>query len=170
MLPVLQYGSLFSVLWQDNPLGASQFIATKSVFSIAHQDPRSGLNLWTYEVDSISLLIYIACAWFFTLSLRRYLISKEDVRQKRAFYLATAACITLCFSFTYMTAIEHCAGPTWIGFVALYGSGFDEFQLHPAYQTGLMIFGLLLIATAVYLMRKKINKVQEGVSTSAHPA
>lgn len=158
LVPILQYGSLFALLWQDNPLGALQFIVTKSLFSITHLDPRSNLKLWTYEVDSLTLLVYLASAGLFVISLRRYRQAIEYSRYWRSLPHAVVAAVLLCAGFTYMTAIDHCAGPTWVGFVALYGLGFNEFELYPIYQSSLVIGGGLLAVWVLFSLRNPLPK------------
>jgi len=147
--PIMEYVSLFSVLWQDDPFGALQFIATKSIVAFAHTDPRSGLNLWTYEIDSITLFVYLFSAVLFAKVISRYRHSARPPEQKNL-KLALAGGILMSFSFTYMTAIEHCAGPTWVGFVMLYGLGFEGFQLTPIYQWAGGILGATFLGIALF--------------------
>lgn len=162
VLPLLQYSSLFSLLWQDNPWGALQFLLTKSLFSVSHQDPRSGLQLWTLEVNSISLLVYALCSAFVAYLYSYRFSSKSSKRSNTIhnlwFILGLAGSLCLCIGFTYITAIAHCAGPTWVGFVALYGLGFNEFQLYPAYQWALIGCGGSMCALAVYTIQSLGHK------------
>ncbi len=141
--PVGAYVSMFQLIWPEQPLRALEFILTKSFIVLAHKDPRSALNLWTLEYDAITLMIYSLVA----IVLGRMLAYRSTAN--------TTAHLTTLFgagllvsSVTYMTAIEHCAGATWVGFVSLYGMGFDGFDLYPVYQwilfllgTGLLIMG-----------------------------
>ncbi|MFV2058297.1 MAG: hypothetical protein ACC707_17665 [Thiohalomonadales bacterium] len=147
--PILQYMSLFLVLWQDDPFGALQFIATKSIVAFAHTDARSGLNLWTYEIDSITLFVYLFSAVLFAKVASRHNHSTRPPEQKNL-KLALVGSVFMSFSFTYMTAIEHCAGPTWVGFVMLYGLGFEGFQLTPIYQWAGGIVGATFLGIALF--------------------
>jgi hypothetical protein len=60
-------------------------------------------------------------------------------------YRALWGLVLVAFSVTYMTSIEHCAGPTWTGFVALYGLGYSQFELNPLWQALCAVAGLLLM-------------------------
>lgn len=144
LTPVFQYTGMFSLLWPEHPLGSLHFLATKSVFAFAHNDPRSGLNLWTLEYDSYTLLAFVVLSlilgWIVT-------SSRQQATSVPAGALVSSitGIVLLAISISYMSVIDHCSGPTWVGFVALYGMGFDEFQLYPAYQfvcAGIGIFGL----------------------------
>ena len=155
--PILQYMSLFTVLWQEDPMGSLQFISSKSIFSFAHNDPRSGLDLWTFEIDSITLIAYAICSLFFAKIAFRYLQKSQPeasqsslLTARKNLKLALFGGLVMCFSFTYMTAIEHCAGPTWVGFVILYGLGFEGFQLSPIYQWAGGVIGITCMGIALF--------------------
>ena len=155
--PVLQYWSLFLILWQDNPVGAFEFIVSKSLIAFAHQDPRSGLNLWTFEIDSVTLFVYVLSSIAFAIVSTRSLRSKLSSRQvcsQNSFKIALVGMTLLNFSFSYMTAIEHCAGATWVGFVSAYGLGAEGFELYPYYQWVGAVIGTSCLGLALFLSRK----------------
>jgi len=135
--PVGAYFSMFQLLWPEQPLGALEFILTKSFIVLAHKDPRSALNLWTLEYDAITLAVYCVVA----ILLGRVLARRPtgNVTSRTLILLGT---VLLAGSVTYMTAIEHCSGATWVGFVSLYGMGFDGFHLYPVYQWILALIGI----------------------------
>ena len=142
LTPVVQFFSLFQLLWNDNPATALWFLVRKSVFTFAYQDPRSGLNLWTYEFNSLTILVYLAtCAVVGHLILR----IRQQTQQLAQGLLSLCGTILILSSMSYMTSIEHCSGATWIGFVAMYGLGFDEFELYPAWQWLCAGVGTLLL-------------------------
>lgn len=155
LTPVFQYFSLFSVLWDEKPSGALQFILTKSVVAFAHKDPRSGLNLWTYEFDSITLIIYaivsLVAAWI----IHRFMRSSLTKNAKTGLALGLIGCLLLLLSVSYMTSIEHCSGATWIGFVALYGMGFDEFDLYPLWQWLSASLGIIALSGATFMQHQR---------------
>jgi len=150
--PVGASFSMFQLIWPEQPLAALEFLLTQSFIVLAHKDPRSALNLWTLEYDAITLAVYFIVA----LLLGRLLTRAPSHDANRNFSISTRGYLPailgaglLIVSVTYMTAIEHCSGATWVGFVALYGLGFDGFDLFPIYQwllfslgVGLLIFGL----------------------------
>jgi len=141
--PISHQKALFAALWEENPLRASQYILTKSVIVFAHKDPRSGLNLWTYEFDVISIVIYGLIALFGGRLLLKFFSSRGKYRLATLFGLCGSV-LTLT-SVSYMTVIEHCSGATWVGFVSLYGMGFSELELYPLWQwlcAGLGCFAL----------------------------
>lgn len=139
--------AMFRLIWPEQHWGSLEFLATKSVFVFAHQDPRSGLNLWNLHYDSITLAVYILAAllggWLINRSLQRG-------RHSAGLLRGLTGVTLLVIAFTYMSAIEHCSGPTWVGFVSLYGLGFSGFDFYPYYQVvfalaglGLLLWGLL---------------------------
>jgi hypothetical protein len=154
LTPVFQYTSLFGILWDEKPMGALQFIVTKSVIAFAHKDPRSGLNLWTYEFDTISLFVYLVGALAAGYFLHTALTGGK-VFKARSLWLGLAGCALVLASVSYMTSIEHCSGATWVGFVAMYGMGFDEFELYPAWQWATAVLGLTCLAAAAYAVRQE---------------
>jgi len=150
LTPILQYLSLFSILWDENPRGALQFILTKSVIAFTHKDPRSGLNLWTFEFDSITLAVYVLVAVF---GGRLLLKLRANPRTHRwAGATGLTGCALLLFSVSYMTSIDHCSGATWVGFVSLYGLGFDEFELYTVWQWLCAGLGCLALAGSWWLI------------------
>ncbi|MCG6968210.1 MAG: hypothetical protein LJE85_00450 [Gammaproteobacteria bacterium] len=158
LLPVAQYWSLFTVLWNDNPLGALQFLLTKSVISFTHKDPRSGLNLWTYEFDSITIIIYALVSGFGGRLLLKFFTNPRSYRW--ATVVGLIGCTLVMVSASYMTSIKHCSGATWVGFVSLYGMGFDEFELYPLWQWLCAGLGCLALAGSwLLIIRQPKNTV-----------
>ena len=141
--------SMFQLIWPEQPLTALEFILTKSFIVFAHQDPRSALNLWTLEYDAITLTVYFVVS----LLIGRMLSRAPSLDPNRNYRINTRGRFTallgaglLVLSVTYMTGIEHCSGATWVGFVSLYGMGFDGFDLYPIYQWIIFIVGVGLLA------------------------
>lgn len=158
LTPVLQHISLFTVLWDENPMRAVQFLLTKSVIVFAHKDPRSGLNLWTYEFDSITLCVYIIIAFFCGKFVFKFLVNPR--RYRRAALLGLLGSLLILISISYMTVIEHCAGATWVGFVSMYGMGFDEFELYPFWQWLCAGLGIIaLIFSTYFFTHKSMNEI-----------
>ena len=153
LTPLPQYFSLFSALWDENAWAAIQLMIKKSFFVITHKDPRSGLNLWTMEIDTITFCIYVIVAWI--LSGRLLALRNQAKQPAKAFALfsAIAGSSLIFLSISYMSVIAHCAGPTWVGFVALYGMGASEFELYPAYQIATATAGCALLLLSLYLGR-----------------
>ena len=134
--------AMFQLIWQEQPLSALEFMVTKSLFVFIHQDPRSGLNLWTLQYDSITLVVYL----FAALSGGRLISHARQASQHNTGLLrGLLGVVLLVTAFTYMTAIEHCSGATWVGFVGLYGLGFSDFEFYPYYQSVLTLLGLGLL-------------------------
>lgn len=129
LFPAGSYLSMFQLLWQDNPLGSLQFIVTKSFITFAHNDPRSSLNLWTLDFDGVTLAVYLLAA-----VLGGRLLLPERGRAKPRLFITLAGILALVFSATYMSVLAHCAGPTWAGFVTLYGLGAEELTVTPVWQ------------------------------------
>ncbi len=146
LFPIGADTTMFQLIWQEQPLSALEFIVTKSLFVFIHQDPRSGLNLWTLQYDSITLIVYL-----FTALLGGWLISRarQTVRRNTRLLHGLLGIVLLVTAFTYMTAIEHCSGATWVGFVAFYGLGFSNFEFYPYYQGTLSLLGLSLLTAGL---------------------
>lgn len=158
LIPIAQYMSLFAILWDDNPLGALQFLLTKSVITFTHKDPRSGLNLWTYEFDSITIAVYALVAGFGGRLLLKLFSNPRNYRW--AAIVGLSGCALVIIAASYMTSIEHCSGATWVGFVSLYGMGFDEFELYPVWQWLCAGLGVLALAGSwVLIARQPKNAV-----------
>ena len=155
LTPVFQYLGMFKLIWPEQPLGAIQFITTKSLFAFAHQDPRSGLNLWTLEYDSITTIIYVLVSAMLGWITVKVLTAVDPRTPKTALTLGVLGAIFLSFSVSYITVIDHCSGATWAGFVMMYGMGFDEFQLYPAYQFISAIIGILGLAVGLMLIKSR---------------
>ena len=142
LLPIFKFTTMFKLLWPDQPLNSLNFIATKSIFAFAHTDARSGLNLWTLEYNSYTLLVYIALSlllgWIVT-RVRQKMMNISTV----PLILVLIGIAFTAASISYMSVIDHCTSANWVGFVALYGLGLNEFQLYPFYQYVCAILGLL---------------------------
>ncbi len=134
--------AMFQLIWQEQPLSALKFIVTKSLFVFIHQDPRSGLNLWTLQYDSITLLVYLFAALLGGQLINR---ARQTAQHNTGLLRGLLGVVLLVAAFTYMTAIEHCSGATWVGFVAFYGLGFNDFEFYPYYQGTLSLLGLGLL-------------------------
>lgn len=145
LTPVGSYFSMFQLIWPEQHLGALQFILTKSFIVLAHHDPRSDLNLWTVEYDAITLLIYLAVA----LAAARLL--HKGPRPGLVIALTGAAMVAA--AFTYITVLDHCAGPTWAGFVTLYAFDVDPFAISPSWQWMFGGAGLALLGFGLWQMR-----------------
>lgn len=142
--PVGASFSMFQLIWPEQPLAALEFIFTQSFVVFAHKDPRSALNLWTLEYDGITLFVYLVVAILLGRMLTRT-ARRDEHSNTRGHLIALLGAGLLVSSVTYMTAIEHCSGATWVGFVGLYGLGFDGFDLFPVYQWILFIVGAGLL-------------------------
>ena len=125
LFPISQYLSMFSIIWKDNPWAALQILADKSVLALGSYDAQSGLYLWTLEFDALSLLLHMAGA---------ILIATMLARPRHIFGSAVAGVALVMLSHTYVTVMAHCAGPTWAGFVALYGLGVEKFPVNSTWQ------------------------------------
>ena len=146
--PVATYFSLFPLFWMEEPFAALEFITTKSVILFSHHDERSDLNLWTLEYDAITLFVYITSAL-----LSSWLITNHFTSAKKKLITPLFGIGILILSFTYMTALEHCAGATWVGFVSLYGLGVSGFDLYPYYQAVFAGIGLALLGWVMFQLR-----------------
>lgn len=149
--PIGAYTGLFQIMWQEKPLGALQFLLNKSVFALVHQDPRSGLNLWTLEYDSITLFVYLATA---VIAGRLLSNAIHISHSSTGLYRSLAGATSLVIAVTYMSNIEHCSSATWVGFVALYGMGFDGFEIYPYYQWIFGLVGLGLLGWGLFKLKK----------------
>jgi hypothetical protein len=157
LTPVAQYWSLFTILWDENPLGALRFLLTKSVISFTHKDPRSGLNIWTYDFDSITIIVYALASGFGGRLLLKFFANPRNFLW--ATVLGLIGCTLVIVAVSYMTSIKHCSGATWIGFVSLYGMGFDEFELYPMWQWLCAGLGCLALAGSWFLIIRRPKDV-----------
>lgn len=144
IVPIQQQISLFSIMWEESPLQACQYLLIKSVIIFAYKDPSSGLNLWTYEFNAITIVIYVVTAIFGGRLLLKFFSQPANYRM--ATLLGVFGCVSTMFSASYMTVIEHCSGATWVGFVSLYAMGFSEFQLYPLWQWLCAAIGIIALA------------------------
>jgi len=141
LVPIGNYVPMIKLLWQDSFVGAIQFASTKSLFAVAYLDPRSHLDLWTYEFDTISLLVYFASSIYLAISFKTH--ARTSAGNPLALKLTGSVLVLL--SVSYMSVIQHCAGPTWVGFVAAYGFGFEGFDHLGIWQILFAICGIALI-------------------------
>jgi len=140
--PVSQYVGMFGLLWPEQPVNALNFIATKSLLTMAHTDSRSGLNLWTVEYSTYTVLGYVCLSLLLGWVVTRVHQKAMNVSTGR-FTLLLMGVMLSAVSISYMSVIDHCTTANWVGFVTLYGLGFNEFQLYPYYQYLCAITGLL---------------------------
>jgi hypothetical protein len=139
LFPISQYLPMFSVIWKDNPWAALQIVADKSVLAVGSYDAQSGLYLWTLEFDALSLLLHLLGAMA---------IANMIARPIQILGWAIAGAVLVALSHTYVTVMAHCAGPTWAGFVSLYGLGVDKFPVNSTWQWLLFVAGVALLITA----------------------
>jgi len=139
LFPISQYVPMFSVIWKDNPWAALQILADKSVLAVGHYDSLSGLYLWTLEFDALSLLLHLLGA---------IVIAKLIARPLHILGWAVAGAALVVLSHTYVTVMAHCAGPTWAGFVALYGLGVEKFPVNSTWQWLFFATGVALVVIA----------------------
>jgi hypothetical protein len=132
--PIINSLSIFPIMFEQN-------------VSFGQFDPRSGLYLWTLEMDFNTLLAYAAVAIISTPLLHAASASQTNNRSTTAWILT--GLLILIFTRTYVTVLAHCAGPTWIGYVVLYGLGADELELTSMWQWLLAIAGCILIFVAI---------------------
>lgn len=140
LAPITQYLPMFSIIWDDNPWAALEVLADKSLLAVGHFDQRSGLYLWTLEFDTLSLLLHIAGA---------FIIARFITLSGAARILVLTGVGLLLLSHTYVTVMAHCAGPTWAGFVALYGLGVEKFPVNSIWQWAAAMGGIGLLASAL---------------------
>lgn len=145
LTPVGSYFSMFQLIWPEQHLGALQFILTKSFIVLAHHDPRSDLNLWTVEYDAITLLIYLGVA----------LVAARLLNRGRGpgLVIALIGAAMVAATFTYITVLDHCAGPTWAGFVTLYAFGVSGFDISYSWQWMFGVAGLGLMGWGLWRLR-----------------
>jgi len=158
LTPVGSYLPMFQLIWQEQPLGALQFILTKSFIAFAHRDMQTGLDIWTLEYDALTLGVYLIAA---LLGGRLLLPLVRNGRGERGMLVGLTGMAGLVLAFTYMTSIDHCAGPTWIGFVIAYGLGADGFELSWWWQGVLGTISLGLLGYGLWQQRHKKPLLQE---------
>ncbi len=147
LTPFRQYTPLLGIIWDENPFTALQIFATKSLLAITHLDARSGLNVWTYELDSITSMVYLACAAVIALGLKQW-ARPAAVHSPLALASLWSGAVLLATSVTYMSSIDHCSGPTWVGFVTLYGLGMEQSNIYLWWQIACAALGVALLGTA----------------------
>lgn len=143
LFPVNQFLPMFNVLWHDNPTGALQLLANKSLLAVAHFDDYSGLYLWSLEFDALSLAGYFAISGF---------LARLIAARTRPQALSLAGLALIGFAVTWVTAAAHCAGATWAGFVALYGLGVEKFPVNTTWQ---WLFAGIGVALLIVGARRK---------------
>ncbi len=145
--PILHSLPLFSSMFEQSARKTNSLFSNKTLIAIGQFDPRSGLYLWTLELDFNSLVIYGLISgigvWLFSHAAAVKYSSGSIYRW------SIAGLFILIFSRTYITVLAHCAGPTWIGFVALYGLGAEDLDITSTWQWFIAAFGFLPILIAV---------------------
>lgn len=149
--PIGQYLSMAGMMWDESVLGTLQFLSHKSLFALAHTDSRTGLHIWTVEFDFITLAVYAAVVGIYLYWAKEQQRFFSARSQRGAWLIVALLCLV--FASTYVTSIAHCAGPTWAGFVLLYGLGFEE--LDQTYWPQLLF---VLLAMGFYLLHKKVPR------------
>ena len=145
--PVINSLSIFPIMFEQNAWETIFIFSNKTLISFGQFDPRSGLYLWTLEMDFNTLLAYAAVAIISTPLLHAVSASQTNSRSTTAWILT--GLLILIFTRTYVTVLAHCAGPTGIGYVVLYGLGADELELTSMWQWLLAITGCILIFVAI---------------------
>jgi len=145
--PILNTLPIFSVMFEQNAWETLIIFSNKTLISIGQFDPRSGLYLWTLELNFNSLLAYFIAAIIATPLLRAASIDRAGNQSTLAW--ALTGLLMLVFSRTYVTVLEHCAGPTWIGYVSLYALGAENLQLTSTWQWAFTVTAGLLISVAI---------------------
>ena len=145
--PIINSLSIFPIMFEQNAWETIFIFSNKTLISFGQFDPRSGLYLWTLEMDFNTLLAYAAVAIISTPLLHAASASQTNNRTTTAWILT--GLLILIFTRTYVTVLAHCAGPTWIGYVVLYGLGTDELEITSMWQWLLAIAGCILIFVAI---------------------
>ena len=145
--PIINSLSIFPIMFEQNAWETIFIFSNKTLVSFGQFDPRSGLYLWTLEMDFNTLLAYAAVAIISTPLLHAASASQTNSRSTTAWILT--GLLILIFTRTYVTVLAHCAGPTWIGYVVLYGLGTDELEITSMWQWLLAIAGCILIFVAI---------------------
>ena len=145
--PIINSLSIFPIMFEQNAWETIFIFSNKTLISFGQFDPRSGLYLWTLEMDFNTLLAYAAVAIISTPLLHAASASQTNSRSTTAWILT--GLLILIFTRTYVTVLAHCAGPTWIGYVVLYGLGADELEITSMWQWLLAIAGCILIFVAI---------------------
>ena len=145
--PIINSISIFPIMFEQNAWETIFIFSNKTLISFGQFDPRSGLYLWTLEMDFNSLLTYAIVAIIGTLLL--HTASTSRTKNRSTTIWALAGLLILVFSRTYITVLAHCAGPTWVGYVVLYALGADELELTSTWQWVFAIAGCVLIFVAI---------------------
>jgi hypothetical protein len=161
LTPYRQYTPLLSIVWDEKPFTAMHIFVSKSLIAFTHFDARSQLNLWTYELDSITSIVYLLSAAIAALGLKLW-ANPPTTRSPWVLPLLFCGTAMLAFSVSYMTAIDHCSGPTWVGFVTLYGLGMEESSIYLWWQIAFAVIGISLLITALLLTQKNKTAIHPG--------
>ena len=159
--PITDMLPLLSEMFSQSPWQTLVIFSNKTIIAIGQADMRSGLYLWTLELDLNTILTYTLVAG---LAARIFYILPHKYSENRSIHLWTYLALgLLIISRTYVTVLAHCAGPTWIGYVALYGTGLEEITLTSAWQWIIAIIACLITA----MLFKKTSKPSQTVVS--HP-
>lgn len=157
--PVLNSLPLFTTMFEQNAWETVYIFSNKSLISIGQFDDRSGLYLWTLELDVNTLLTYaLVCGvgtWLF-----RHAATTPRYASGSIYKWSIAGFLILIFSRTYVTVLGHCAGPTWVGYVALFGLGAEQLEIISTWQWFIAALGVTLILIAV---RKTISSSSSNI-------
>ena len=140
--PIINSISIFPIMFEQNAWETIFIFSNKTLISFGQFDPRSGLYLWTLELDFNTLLVYAIASIIST-----PLLLAASASQTKVWTLA--GLLMLVFSRTYVTVLAHCAGPTWVGYVVLYGLGADELELTSRWQWVIAIIGCVFVIVAI---------------------
>jgi len=105
--PLIEFLPTFVITWSDNWFSSLKILLSHSFIVIGHHDAHSDLNVWTIAYYPITLFVYALASTLAGICL----VSQN--RQRRKIQIFTALLMSA-FSVTYISMIEHCAGPTWV--------------------------------------------------------
>jgi len=105
--PLIDFIPTFVITWSDNWYLSLKLLLSHSFIVIGHHDAHSDLNIWTISYYPITLFVYALASTLAGMCL----VSQKC--QGRKIQIFTALFVAV-FSVTYISMIEHCAGPTWV--------------------------------------------------------
>jgi hypothetical protein len=105
--PLIEFIPTFVITWSDNWYPSLKILLSHSFMVIGYHDAHSDLNIWTIAYYPVTLFVYALGATLAGICL----VSQQCQRQKLQIL---PALLMTAFSVTYISMIEHCAGPTWI--------------------------------------------------------
>ena len=105
--PFIDFIPTFFITWSDNWYSSLKILFSHSFMVIGHHDAHSDLNLWTIAYYPVTLFVYALAS----ILAGCCLASQKCQRRKIQIF---SALIMVAFSVTYISMIEHCAGPTWV--------------------------------------------------------